>query len=138
MCRQHPSKKKTKNPDTCWGMRQTSHSDVCLIYVDLCTFCYTHAQTHTTHRASMQTHACAKSTLAPAMSHLTSDVCIHPRCCPHKNFSASCLRDFHYVLHYKASQAGATAHSAPFRPASTLNWQLEARLVFCFFFGCFA
>lgn len=101
----------TKKPQTLVD----THSDVCLIHVDRCTFCYTHAQTHTTHRASMQTHACAKSTLAPAMSHLTSDVCIHPRCCPHKNFSASCLRDFHYVLRYKASQAGAAAHSAPLK-----------------------
>lgn len=48
--------------------------------------------------------------LAPAMSLLTY---ASTHACPHKNFSASCLSDFHYAKHCKALKAGVGARSVP-------------------------
>lgn len=81
------------------------HAGAFLMHAYCCTFWNTHSLFDMILCTPMRA-------LAPAMSLLTY---ASTHACPHKNFSASCLSDFHYVKHCEALKAGVGARSVPLK-----------------------
>lgn len=71
---------------------------------------------HPTHTHALNCAAWTHSRMhvhSRIVTSLTSDVYFHPRCCPHKNFNATCPSDFHYGYLHSGKRVGVGAHCVP-------------------------